>query len=353
MCGCTGNCFRKKTGKGIEMKNKKLLSGVLAGILLLGLTACGKDPAELVYLKDFKVDKYVTLGEYKGLSTTIAYPEEITEEDIDAAIQTSALSDACVQPVEGRNVVENGDIANIDFVGTMDGEAFEGGTGADYDLVIGSGSFVPGFEEGVEGMKVGETKDVALTFPENYYEDMAGKDVVFAVTVNSISTYDREKAREELWEQALENYNSQVAYELLDIIQADARLKDAPSGMVDRMNQTLLNNITTQAAMYGMDTGSFVAAVYGGTAQEYEDTLYTYSQNVANQYLIMAAIAQKEKITVTDEEVTEDIRATLGENATDADVESAMSSVDAEAYKEYLLTMKICDFLAENAVKAE
>lgn len=335
------------------MKNKKLLSGVLAGILLLGLTACGKDPAELVYLKDFKVDKYVTLGEYKGLSTTIAYPEEITEEDIDAAIQTSALSDACVQPVEGRNVVENGDIANIDFVGTMDGEAFEGGTGADYDLVIGSGSFVPGFEEGVEGMKVGETKDVALTFPENYYEDMAGKDVVFAVTVNSISTYDREKAREELWEQALENYNSQVAYELLDIIQADARLKDAPSGMVDRMNQTLLNNITTQAAMYGMDTGSFVAAVYGGTAQEYEDTLYTYSQNVANQYLIMAAIAQKEKITVTDEEVTEDIRATLGENATDADVESAMSSVDAEAYKEYLLTMKICDFLAENAVKAE
>lgn len=335
------------------MKNKKMLSVVMLGALLLGLTACGKDPAELVYLKDFKVDKYVTLGEYKGLSTTIAYPEEIAEEDIDAAIQTSALSDACMQPVEGRDVVENGDIANIDFVGTMDGEAFDGGTGADYDLVIGSGSFVPGFEEGVEGMKVGETKDVALTFPENYYEDMAGKDVVFAVTVNSISTYDREKAREELWEQSIEDYNSQVAYELLDIIQADAKLKDAPSGMVDRMNQTLVNNITTQAAMYGMDAGSFVAAVYGGTAQEYEDTLYTYSQNVANQYLIMAAIAQKENITVTDEEVTEDIRATLGENAADADVESAMSSVDAEAYKEYLLTMKVCDFLAENAVKAE
>lgn len=335
------------------MKNKKMLSVAMLGALLLGLTACGQDPAELVYLKDFKVDKYVTLGEYTGLSTTIAYPEEITEEDIDAAIQTAALGDACVRPVEGRNVVENGDIANIDFVGTMDGEVFDGGTGADYDLVIGSGSFVPGFEEGVEGMKVGETKDVALTFPENYYEDMAGKDVVFAVTVNSISTYDREKAREELWEQALEDYNSQVAYELLDIIQADAKLKDAPSGMVDRMNQTLVNNITTQAAMYGMDAGSFVAAVYGGTAQEYEDTLYTYSQNVANQYLIMAAIAQKENITVTDDEVTEDIRATLGENATDADVESAMSSVDAEAYKEYLLTMKVCDFLAENAVKAE
>lgn len=342
-----------RQGKDYKMKNKKLLSGALAGLLLLGLTACGKDPAELVYLSDFAVDKYVTLGEYKGLSTTIAYPEEITEEDIDTAIQASSLSDACIQPVKSRDVVENGDIANIDFVGTMDGEVFDGGSGEGYDLVIGSGSFVPGFEEGVEGMKVGETKDVALTFPEDYYEDMAGKDVVFAVTVNSISTYDREQAREELWEQAMENYNSQVAYELLDIVQADAKLKDAPSGMVTRMNQTLLNNVTMQASMYGMDAGSFVAAVYGGTAEEYEDTLYNYTQDVANQYLIMAAIAQKENITVTDEEVTEDVRASLGADATDEDVESAMESIDAEAYKEYLLTMKVCEFLAENAVKAE
>lgn len=353
MCGCTGNCFRKKTGKGIEMKNKKLLSGVLAGLLLLGMTACGKDPAELVYLKDFAVDKYVTLGEYTGLSTTIVYPEEITEEDIDAAIKASTLSDACIQDVKSRDIVENGDIANIDFVGTMDGEVFDGGTGEGYDLVIGSGSFVPGFEEGVEGMKVGETKDVALTFPEDYYEDMAGKDVVFAVTVNSISTYDREKAREELWEQEMEDYNSDVAYDLLDQIQADATVKDAPSGMVDRMNQTLMNNITMQASMYGMDAGSFVAAIYGGTAEEYEDTLYSYSKDVANQYMVLAAIAQKENITVTDEEVTEDVRASLGADATDEDVESAMESVDAEAYKEYLLTMKVCDFLAENSVKAE
>ena len=202
-------------------------------------------------------------------------------------------------------------------------------------------------------MKVGETKDIALTFPENYYEEMAGKDVVFAVTVNSISTYDREKAREELEQSAQETYNSQVAAELIDTIKENSTIKDAPSGMVDRMNQTLISNVTAQAGAYGMETGAFVAAVYGGTADNYEETLRTYSQDVANQYMILAAIAEKENITVTDEEVTEDIRASLGADTTDDEVASMMESVDEEAYREYLLTMKVCDFLAENAVTAE
>lgn len=316
------------------------------------MTACGKDPSELVYLKDFKPDKYVTLGDYTGLPTTIAAPE-VTEEDIDTAIMNSELSDDCKVLIEDRDVVEVGDLANIDFVGTMDGEEFEGGSGSDYDLLIGSGSFIDGFEEGVVDMKVGETKDIALTFPENYYEEMAGKDVVFAVTVNSISTYDREKAKEELEQSAQETYNSQVAIELIDTIKENSTIKDAPSGMVDRMNNTLISNVTAQASAYGMDTGAFVAAVYGGTADNYEETLRTYSQDVANQYMILATIAEKENITVTDEEVTEDIRSSLGADATDEDVASMMESIDEEAYKEYLLTMKVCDFLAENAVTTQ
>lgn len=334
------------------MKKNRLMALMLTGAMLFSMTACGKDPSELVYLKDFKPDKYVTLGDYTGLPTTIAAPE-VTDDDIDTAIMNSGLSDDCKVPVGDRDVVEVGDLANIDFVGTMDGEEFEGGSGAGYDLLIGSGSFVPGFEEGVVDMKVGETKDIALTFPENYYEEMAGKDVVFAVTVNSISTYDREKAREELEQSAKETYNSQVAAELIDTLKQSSTIKDAPSGMVDRMNQTLISNVTAQAGAYGMDAGAFVAAVYGGTADHYEETLRTYSQDVANQYMILAAIAEKENITVTDEEVTEDIRASLGADATDDEVASMMESIDEEAYREYLLTMKVCDFLAENAVTSE
>lgn len=334
------------------MKKNRLMALVLAGAMLLSMTACGKDPGELVYLKDFKLDKYVTLGDYTGLPTTIAAPE-VTDDDIDTAIMNSELSDDCRVLIEDRDVVEVGDLANIDFVGTMDGEEFEGGSGSDYDLLIGSGSFIDGFEEGVVDMKVGETKDIALTFPENYYEEMAGKDVVFAVTVNSISTYDREKAKEELEQSAQETYNSQVAAELIDTIKENSTIKDAPSGMVDRMNSTLISNVTAQASAYGMEAGTFVAAVYGGTADNYEETLRTYSQDVANQYMILATIAEKENITVTDEEVTEDIRSSLGADAADEEVASMMESIDEEAYKEYLLTMKVCDFLAENAVTAE
>ena len=334
------------------MKKNRLMALVLTGAMLLSMTACGKDPSELVYLKDFKPDKYVTLGDYTGLPTTIAAPE-VTDEDIDTAIMNSELSDDCKIPVEDRDVVEVGDLANIDFVGTMDGEEFEGGSGSDYDLLIGSGSFIDGFEEGVVGMKVGETRDIALTFPENYYEEMAGKDVVFAVTVNSISTYDREKAREELEQSAQETYNSQVAAELIDTIKQNSTIKDAPSGMVERMNKTLISNVTSQANTYGMDIGTFVASVYGGTADDYEETLRSYSQDVANQYMLLATIAEKENITVTDEEVKEDIRSSLGADATDEDVESMMESIDEEAYKEYLLTMKVCDFLAENAVTTQ
>ena len=309
------------------MKKNRLMALMLTGAMLFSMTACGKDPSELVYLKDFKPDKYVTLGDYTGLPTTIAAPE-VTDDDIDTAIMNSGLSDDCKVPVGDRDVVEVGDLANIDFVGTMDGE-------------------------GVVDMKVGDTKDIALTFPENYYEEIAGKDVVFAVTVNSISTYDREKAREELEQSAQETYNSQVAAELIDTLKQSSTIKDAPSGMVDRMNQTLISNVTAQAGAYGMDAGAFVAAVYGGTADNYEETLRTYSQDVANQYMILAAIAEKENITVTDEEVTEDIRASLGADATDDEVASMMESIDEEAYREYLLTMKVCDFLAENAVTAE
>ena len=334
------------------MKKNRLMALLFTGAMLLSMTACGKDPSELVYLKDFKPDKYVTLGDYTGLPTTIAAPE-VTEDDIDTAIMNSGLSDDCKVPVGDRDVVEVGDLANIDFVGTMDGEEFEGGSGAGYDLLIGSGSFVPGFEEGVVDMKVGVTKDSALTLPEIDYDEMAGNEVVFAVTVNSISIYDREKAREELEQSAKETYNSQVAAELIDTLKQSSTIKDAPSGMVDRMNQTLISNVTAQAGAYGMDASAFVAAVYGGTADNYEETLRTYSQDVANQYMILAAIAEKENITVTDEEVTEDIRASLGADATDDEVASMMESIDEEAYREYLLTMKVCDFLAENAVTAE
>lgn len=127
----------------------------------------------------------VTLGQYKGLS---AVKEEVsvTDEDVERELLAAQNRSARFITVEDR-AAQMGDTANINFDGYSDGVAFDGGKGEDYDLELGSGAFVPGFEEQVVGMSVGEEKDVNITFPEDYVADLAGKDVVFKVKLNSLS----------------------------------------------------------------------------------------------------------------------------------------------------------------------
>ncbi|MBR1876465.1 MAG: FKBP-type peptidyl-prolyl cis-trans isomerase, partial [Lachnospiraceae bacterium] len=157
-------------------------AAVLMAVLVLLCTGCTEE-AQTIGSVD--VSKYVTLGEYKGL-TMSENDITVSEGDIEAAVLNDLEAMAEKKSVDDRPVID-GDIVNIDYKGTKDGVAFDGGTG-NYDLEIGSNSFIEGFEDGVIGMKIGETKDLDLTFPEDYSaEDLAGQDVVFEVTVNSIS----------------------------------------------------------------------------------------------------------------------------------------------------------------------
>ena len=132
---------------------------------------------------DFKLSDCIKLGEYKGLDLTMEI-EEVTDADVEEYLSYQ------VQPAEVDDpdaVLQEGDTANLDYVGKKDGVAFDGGTGEGYDLEIGSGTFIAGFEEGMIGMKKGEVRDLDLTFPENYgVEELAGQDVVFTVTLNAI-----------------------------------------------------------------------------------------------------------------------------------------------------------------------
>ena len=139
------------------------------------------------YMKDLNAEDYVTLGEYKGVEVTLDEPE-VTDEYLDGYIEYVQQNNAVSTPVTDR-AVEMGDVVNIDYVGKIDGVAFDGGSAQGSDLTIGSGQFIDGFEDGCIGMKVGETKDVEATFPDPYKNnpDLAGKVAVFTVTVNSIS----------------------------------------------------------------------------------------------------------------------------------------------------------------------
>ena len=324
------------------------------------------------YMKDLNAADYVTLGEYKGVEVTLDEPE-ITDEYLDGYIEYVQQNNAVSTPVTDR-AVEMGDVVNIDYVGKIDGVAFDGGSAQGSDLTIGSGQFIDGFEDGCIGMKVGETKDVEATFPDPYKNnpDLAGKVAVFTVTVNSISVEEIPELTDEyvqslslegctnveeyrayvydvLLEQQQESYESDKADLAYEKVAAECEFKDAPEAMVTRMNNTLTSNLSSYASMYGVDLGTYVSAMYGGTAEEYETTLLEQSKMMAQHYLMMQAIADREGLSVSDEELEEQ----LSQEAQDygyETVEEYKSLVDVEAFREYLMTQKVLAFLGENAV---
>lgn len=352
--------------------NRKFLTALIAVMITGAVTACGsKDTSELKYLSDIKAKDYVKLGEYKGVEVELDDPE-VTDEYLDGYIDYVLLNSPVSTPVTERSV-EVGDTANIDYEGKLDGVAFEGGTAKGFDLTIGSGRFIDGFEDGVVGMEIGETRDINLTFPDPYTNpDLAGKDVVFTVTVNSISVQETPELTDEyvaglgledvstvedyrnymydvLMEQAQSTYEDDKINAVVEAVEGNTVFDDAPEGMVNRMKDTMLSNFTTYAQMYGMEVGDYVAAVYGGTAEEYEEVLLSQSTQMVQRYVMLAAIADKEGISITDKELEE----TLAEEAESygyESVESYEEAIDVEAYREYLLVEEVLDFLTDNAV---
>ena len=169
----------------------------------------------------------VTLGQYKGLS---AKKDEVkvTDEDVDKELEAARKRSARILTVDDREA-QMGDTANIDFDGYLDGERFDGGKAEGYDLELGSGSFVPGFEEQVVGMKIGEEKDINITFPEDYVADLAGKPVVFKVKLNSLSAKELPELDDEFAKDVSE-------FDTLDEYKADIRAKQ------EKQQQELADN---------------------------------------------------------------------------------------------------------------
>ena len=329
-----------------------------------------------IYFEEINAEEYVTLGEYKGLEV-VSNAVTIGDEDVDSYIEYMlSMSPGELEEVTDRDVVENGDVANIDYVGKKDGVAFDGGTAQGYDLGIGTGSFIPGFEEGLVGVKKGETVDLNLTFPENYHSaDLAGAEVVFTVTVNGIykemtpeftdeyvaglgienvatveeyRAYMKSMMQESEDEYALQNIQTQ----LLNMATENATVSEAPQELVDRFYNININNMNYQAMMYGMDLESFVSAYYGMDAETFETETVAAAEISAKQALVCLKIAADENIVVTDEE----LEAAAKESYTEygyADMETFKATVDMKEYRDSLLLNKIVDFLVENATITE
>ncbi len=382
MCYRRGETIMKKTGK---------LFLCIAAILLVLPGCSGKKEEDMKYLSDFDPEKYVTLGEYKGIEITIA-PPSVSDEQVDEMINTLLNASKTREEITDRDDVREGDIANIDYEGKKDGVAFDGGTAQGYDLVIGSGTFIPGFEDGVIGMKVGETKDLPLTFPENYSNaDLAGADVIFTVTVNAIKeeitpelndefvaalgndasdssgsayygkykdlkTVDelREAIRADLMKDAQAEYENNRNVLIQNKVEEGCTFKTAPSGFVDRITATMTERITEMADSYGMDPGTIAAYYYGFSAETWQADIRSFCEGtLANQYIMMGAIAKREGIEVTDADIDADIQEILDgyENPPYTLEEYKAQMEDLESYREYLIVDRVMnDVLVKNAV---
>ena len=329
---------------------KKTVAAILVMCMVLSASACGKEAAkdaknekttettdkksEEKAEKDDKSNKeaslklvtvddisdYVTIGEYKGL-TLNRISQEVTDDDVQAEIDYD-LEDKGEEIKDGT--VESGDTVTINFTGTIDGKEFDGGSAEDYQLTVGEGSMIDGFEDGIIGMKDGETKELDLTFPEDYYDDsVAGKAVVFKVTLQK---FTRKAELTDEWVAANTDYKTVDEYKnsVREQLEKDAdtsadidlydsawtevlsasEIKKYPEADVN----TAIEEYKAQTEQYvqeaGIEMSDFLEA-QGISEDEYDDECKTYAESKVEQNLIVQGIMTEEGLTIEDSELDE------------------------------------------------
>lgn len=309
----------------------------------------------------------VELGEYKGLEYT-DFSYEVTDDDVEYEIQT--ILDANPVIAQVNRAAQEGDIVNIDYVGKLDGVAFDGGTAAGQNLELGSNSYIDGFEDGLIGVEKGQTVNLNLTFPEEYHSaELAGKSVVFEVTVNEVkeqipsslsdsfvaqytqyTTVEELRAglREEMEAYVAELTETQMKNELYTQILDNAKVTISESQLQEYFD-VLYKNYEMQAEYYGVDMDT-MAAQYGLDLDTFKAQLTEMAKESAMNQQIFNAIASAEGITIAEQD-REDLVAELGYESLEQMIETAGELV----VDNYILSEKVMDFLAEHAVavKAE
>lgn len=320
-------------------------------------------------VQELNLSDYVTLGEYKGL--TVSYDVyEPTEDDVESAIESALERAATESEVTGRAVAE-GDIVNIDYEGKKDGVAFDGGTAQGYDLTIGSHQFIDGFEDGLIGANAGDTLDLNLTFPENYSSaELAGQEVVFTVTVNSIkekiipeltdeivptldadcSTVDeyRSTVRENIKKNAENTSRENTKSDLLKMAVENATVSNIPDSLIEEKTDYMMESTKRYASSYGVDVETFVSQAMQITMDEYEQQTAQFAKEDAANSLVVAAIAQAEGLSISDEDAKSQIEPYV-ESFGASDYDSLMKTCVGRGYREYIQMEKVVDWLYDNA----
>ena len=346
---------------------KKRLAVILAGTLMFSmlLSGCSSNEAS---------NDNVTVTGYKGIEVAKGDDvKEITDKDVESYINSILEQNATEEQITDRPV-EAGDTATINYVGKVDGEEFEGGSSENYPLVIGSGSFIEGFEDSVIGHNIGETYDWNGKFPDTYTNnpDLAGKDVVFTITVNSISkstapeltddfvksvsedskTVDeyKKEVKKTLEDNAKDNNKSELADKVWTAVMDKAEVKKYPKSDLKDISDQLIQQYKDAAEYYGMDYEEFIQGQTGASVDDFEKQVEEAAKSSVKQKLVSEVIAEKEKLTPTDKEFETEFKK-LAKQYGYEDVDALKEAADEDTLKQIVIQDIVKDWLTEHCVQ--
>ena len=323
-----------------------------------------------IFTADVATKPEVKLGEYKGLEVD-KVSTRVTQKEVDAKIQEEAEKNAREVVVTDRPVAD-GDEVILDFEGFVDGEAFEGGKGENYPLTIGSGSFIPGFEEQLIGAEPEKEVEVKVTFPEDYHaEDLKGKEAVFKCTVHEIKAKELPELDDEFASEVSE-------FDTLDELKADIKAKikeqkvndgkraqedaavdaiiesakmDLPEAMVDTQARQMLDEFAQRMQQQGLTLDQYMQFT-GMTADKMMDELRPQAEKRIKTRLVLEAIAKAENIEITDEKLDEEIAKMAEAYQMEADkLKSFMGDKEKEQMKQDMAVQEAITFVVDNAVE--
>ena len=306
----------------------------------------------------------VTLGDYKGLEIEKA-EATVSDEQVQAELDRMAQNVASTETVE--RAAEMGDTANIDFEGFDNGVPFNGGKGEAFDLKLGSGSFVPGFEEQVVGMAAGEEKDIDITFPEDYHAELAGKAVVFHVKVNKVTATNvpaqddefakdvsdfetLEELKADIRAKALESAQKQInsAFEQACVDKASENATvEMPNGLIEQELDNQMERFAYQLQMSGYSVEQY-AKMMGGDLSTMRNAFRPAAEKQAKANVTLAKIVEAEGIVISDEDVAAEYEAMAKQY--ELEVEKVKEMVPAEEIKTSLETRKAVAVIVDSAV---
>ena len=319
-------------------------------------------PTTAELMAGINVEKCVTLGDYKGVTVEKTI-QSVTDEDVQNEIDNALAN----YPVEVDQAAKEGDTVNIDYVGKIDGEEFDGGSDQGADLKLGSGKFIDGFEDGLIGARKGETRTLNLTFPEDYTQDLAGKAVEFTVTVNAVKEplseptdqwvadniegYDNladykagiRSEQEESNEQTAEN---QVRYAAWTQVIDNCTINEYPETLVEVGKKLYEQQVETYAKYAGMELDAYIESS-GLTQEEYQSNMEEYGQNVAAQALVCQAICDKEGFAIGDDDYQKALQDMLTEYGCTED--ELIQTYGQDNVEQSIMLNRVSNLILENA----